>query len=320
MPKKNVSADVAENVKNIPVIPGASIENLILEVNGTQVLLDRDLAQLYDVETKALNQAVKRNIERFPKRFCFQLDEITQKELVTNCDRFKSLKHSSTRPYAFTEQGVAMLSSVLRSNRAIQVNIAIMDAFVGMRKHFIVNGLLNERFDFLERKQVALEQETSRRFQLVFDALDEIKVNPNLIKHHLILNGQKLEADVAYTQIYGMAKKSIFIVDNYVGVKTLDLLRGVAQNVKVIVFSDQRSGPLTSAMIADFNAARPDVVIDPKPAGGRFHDRYIVLDYGTENEKIFHCGASSKDAGGKITTITQLECPEVYHALIDGML
>ncbi len=214
-----------------------------------------------------------------------------------------------------------MLSSVLRSNRAIQVNIAIMDAFVGMRKHFTVNGLLNERFDFLERKQVALEQETSRRFQHVFDALDEIKINPNLIKHHLILNGQKLEADVAYTQIYGLAERSIFVIDNYVGVKALDLLRCVAQNVEVIIFSDQRGGnSLTATMIADFNAVRPDVVIDSKPTGGRFHDRYIVLDYGTENEKIFHCGASSKDAGGKITTITQLECPEVYHSLIDGML
>lgn len=317
--KKNIPP-VADDVP-ISGILDLGVENLILEVNGIHVLLDRDLARLYDVETKALNQAVKRNPERFPERFCFRLDEKTQKELVTNCDRFKNLRHSSTCSYVFTEQGVAMLSSVLRSNRAIQVNIAIMDAFVAMRKHFSVNGLLNERFDFIERKQVILEQETSRRFALVFEALDEIKVDPNLLKHQLILNGRKLDADVAYTQIYGFAWESIFVFDDYVGVKTLDLLRGIARNVKVTIFSDERGGcVLTPAMIADFKAARPDVSLVRKRAGNKFHDRYIVLDYGTEREKMFHCGASSKDAGGRVTSINRIEHPEAYHPLMEEVL
>lgn len=145
--------------------------------------------------------------------------------------------------------------------------------------------------------------------------------DPSAYKYHLILNGQRLEADVAYAQIYGMAQKSIFVFDDYVGVKTLDLLRGVAQNVNVTIFSDQRNGcALTQTMIDDFKAARPDVDIERRPAGGIFHDRYIVLDYKTEKEKIFHCGASSKDAGKRVTTIDDIEYPEVYHELIEGVL
>ncbi|SHG33745.1 hypothetical protein SAMN05720766_101232 [Fibrobacter sp. UWH9] len=145
--------------------------------------------------------------------------------------------------------------------------------------------------------------------------------DPSAYKHHLILNGQKLEADVAYTQIYGMAQKSIFVFDDFVGVKTLDLLRGVAQNVNVTIFSDQRNGcALTQTMIDDFKAARPDVSFERRPAGGIFHDRYIVLDYGTSHEKMFHCGASSKDAGKRVTTIDDIEHPEVYHELIEGVL
>ena len=145
--------------------------------------------------------------------------------------------------------------------------------------------------------------------------------DPSAYKHHLILNGQRLEADVAYTQIYGMAQKSIFVFDDFVGVKTLDLLRGVAQNVNVTIFSDQRNGcALTQTMIDDFKAARLDVSFERRPAGGIFHDRYIVLDYKTSHEKMFHCGASSKDAGKRVTTINDIEHPEVYHELIEGVL
>ncbi|SHK30381.1 hypothetical protein SAMN05720764_101111 [Fibrobacter sp. UWH5] len=145
--------------------------------------------------------------------------------------------------------------------------------------------------------------------------------DPSTYKPHLILNGQKLEADVAYTQIYGMAQKSIFLFDDFVGVKTLDLLRGVAQNVNVTIFSDQRNScALTQTMIDDFKAARPDVSFERRPAGGIFHDRYIVLDYKTDHEKMFHCGASSKDAGKRVTSINEIEHPEVYHELIEGVL
>ena len=147
-------------------------------------------------------------------------------------------------------------------------------------------------------------------------------IDPSTFKHFLILNGQRLEADVAYTQIYGMAKKSVLIVDDYLDVKTLDLLRCVAQNVSVQIFSEQHGRTrLTESMLADFRAARPDVELgDVRATGNVFHDRYIYLDFGTVSEKLFHCGASSKDAGNKITTIMQLEDIAGYRPLFERLL
>lgn len=157
--------------------------------------------------------------------------------------------------------------------------------------------------------------------------LDLQKVMANFIdqstfKHFLILNGQRLEADVAYTRIYGMAKRSVLIVDDYLDVKTLDLLRCVAKGVSVQIFSEQYGRTrLTESMLADFRAARPDVELgDIRTTGNVFHDRYIYLDFGTDSEKLFHCGASSKDAGNKITTIMQLEDIAGYHTLFEGLL
>ena len=147
-------------------------------------------------------------------------------------------------------------------------------------------------------------------------------VDPSTFKHFLILNGQRLEADVAYTQIYGMAKRSVLIVDDYLDVKTLDLLRCVVKGVSVKIFSEQHGRTrLTESMLADFRAARPDVELsDVRTTGNVFHDRYIYLDFGTVSEKLFHCGASSKDAGNKITTIMQLEDIAVYRPLFERLL
>ena len=147
-------------------------------------------------------------------------------------------------------------------------------------------------------------------------------IDPSTFKHFLILNGQRLEADVAYTQIYGMAKRSVLIVDDYLDVKTLDLLRCVVKGVSVQIFSEQHGrARLTESMLADFRAARPDVELgDVRATGNVFHDRYIYLDFGTDSEKLFHCGASSKDAGNKITTIMRLEDIAVYRPLFERLL
>ena len=147
-------------------------------------------------------------------------------------------------------------------------------------------------------------------------------IDPSTFKHFLILNGQRLEADVAYTQIYSMAKKSVLIVDDYLNVKTLDLLRSVAKGVSIKIFSEQHGRTsLTESMRADFKAARPDVELgDVCATGNMFHDRYIYLDFGTASEKLFHCGASSKDAGNKITTIMQLENIAGYRPLFEKLL
>jgi len=146
------------------IIPIELIEKSIFIIRSEKIMLDRDLAELYQVTTKALNQAVKRNLERFPSEFMFQLNKQEKDELVTNCDRLETLKHSTSLPYAFTEQGVAILSSILKSKRAIQVNIQIMKTFVQLRRMYLNNKELADKINELEKKY-------DKQFKLVFDAL-----------------------------------------------------------------------------------------------------------------------------------------------------
>lgn len=166
------------------LIPAEIIEQRIFLIRGEKVMIDRDLAELYQVQTKALNQAVKRNADRFPDTFMFPLTKPERDELVTNCDRFKTLKHSTALPLAFTEQGVAMLSSVLRSKRAIQVNIQIMNTFVSLRRMLADNKALAQRLDELERKHDA-------QFKVVFDALRKLITPPDLPKRGTEFGGRE---------------------------------------------------------------------------------------------------------------------------------
>ena len=315
------------------------VEKMILVIRDKQVLLDRDLATLYGVETRAINQAVKRNLERFPERNCFQLtkDELPislKSQIVILNDRGnKRGLHIKKMPFAFTEQGVAMLASVLHSETAVRVSLQIMDAFVSMRHFLMHNGGIVNRLVRVESKEVEQDRrllEHDQKIDSLFEAMDrretdlqkvmENFVDPSTYKHFLILNGRKLEADVAYAQIYGMAKESLLIVDNYVDVKTLNLLRSVPKGISVRIFSDfYGKTRITEDMLADFRAARPDVSIDVKPALHKFHDRYIFVDFKAKGEKLYHCGASSKDAGNKITTIVQLEDIEGYRPMFEEL-
>ena len=304
-------------------VGNTSVAQHILILRDKQVMLDRDLATLYGVETKVLNQAVKRNQERLPERSCFQLDNEEyanwRSQFVTSNADKKGLRRA---PYAFTEQGVAMLASVLRSDTAIRVSLQIMDAFVEMRHYLMSNRSLIGSND-LAKLSLQTERNTNDIAEIKRDMKNVMSnfIDPTTYKHFLIFNGQKLEADIAYTQIYSMAKKSIIIVDDYVGVKTLDLLRGVAKHISVKIYSDEK-GPeqLTKQTLNDFRAVRQDVTISVGRTRNKFHDRYVFLDYGSPNEKLFHCEASSKDAGNKITTIMQIECPQVYHTMIEELI
>ena len=159
------------DIQNLPANAGDQVSGLILTLRSTPVLIDADLAKLYGVTTKALNQAVQRNPDRFPPAFKFQLSRDEKNELVTNCDRFKMLKHSTSLPCAFKEQGVAMLSAVLRSNTAIQTSISIMNAFVAMRQFIQSNGALLQRMDALEFHQLALIKDTDTKFEKIFSEL-----------------------------------------------------------------------------------------------------------------------------------------------------
>lgn len=176
------------------------IESRIFVFRDSQVMLDRDLAEMYQVETKVLNQAVKRNIERFPKQFRFQLTDNEKMELVTNCDRFESLIHSSTNPFAFTEQGVAMLSAVLRSDVAVKLSIQIINAFVEMRKLIANHSGLLQRMDGIERKQL----ETDQKFEKVFKALESKDLIP---AQGVFFDGQVFDAYELASKIIRSSKK-----------------------------------------------------------------------------------------------------------------
>ena len=240
-------------------------------------------------------------------------------------------------PYAFTEQGIYMLMTVLKGEQATAQSKSLIRLFKQMKDYIAAENAPN-----ISAGMVALATQTSQNTRDIAEIATDVRmlsnkvernesflqkvmanfIDPSTFKHFLILNGQRLEADVAYTQIYGMAKKSVLIVDDYLDVKTLDLLRCAAKGVSIKIFSEQHGrARLTESMLADFKAARPDVELgNVRATGNVFHDRYIYLDFGTANEKLFHCGASSKDAGNKITTIMQLEDITGYRPLFEKLL
>ena len=303
------------------------LKSRIYTIRGLKVMLDADLAEIYGYSTNAFNQQIKNNIEKFDEDFRFQLDSeeiegLSRSKFLTSM-QIKGVKGGrSYAPYAFTEQGIYMLMTVLKGERATAQSKALIRLFKQMKDYIIAenrNLLSNEGL-----VQIAVQTERNTKdiavIQSDLQKVMENFVDPSTYKHFLILNGKKLEADVAYTQIYGMAKKSIAIIDDYVGVKTLDLLRGIAKGVSVTIYSDEQGfESLTDQIKNDFSAARPDVKLFTDRTRGKIHDRYIFLDYGLKGEKLFHCGASSKDAGNKITTIMQIENTEIYHILMDKL-
>ena len=327
--KKDVAASaagaVAPKKPEFSLIDEDLLKSRIYTIRGVKVMLDADLAEIYGYSTKRFNEQVKCNIERFDADFRFQLtrDEylsILRSEKPT----LEQGKYAKYLPYAFTEQGIYMLMTVLRGDLAILQSKAIIRLFKQMKDYIIEENRTLLGYDGLARIVVQTERNT-KDIAVIQSDLQKVMTNfidPSTFKHFLILNGQRLEADVAYTQIYGMAKKSVLIVDDYLDVKTLDLLRCVAKGVSVKIFSEQYGRTrLTESMLADFRAARPDVELDDvRTTGNVFHDRYIYLDFGIDNEKLFHCGASSKDAGNKITTIMQLEDIAGYRALFERLL
>ena len=319
------------------------LKSRIYTIRGLKVMLDADLAEIYGYSTKVFNQQVKNNIEKFDEDFRFQLtsEEINvlsrckictlnmeSENIESSRSKFLTLNKGSRgsnikyAPYAFTEQGVYMLMTVLKGERATAQSKALIRLFKQMKDYIIAENRNLLGYDGIAQIAVQTERNT-KDIAVIQSDLQKVMenfVDPSTFKHFLILNGQKLDADVAYTQIYGMAKKSITIIDDYVGVKTLDLLRGIAKGISVTIYSDENGyESLTEQIKKDFLKARPDIKFDNKKTKEKFHDRYIFLDYGLKGEKLFHCGASSKDAGNKITTIMQIENTEIYHVLMEKL-
>ncbi|MBQ4437605.1 ORF6N domain-containing protein [bacterium] len=312
------------------------LRSKIYTIRGVQVMLDFDLAEIYGYSVKTFNQQVKNNIEKFDSDFRFQLNadevlELSRSKILTSI-QVKGVKGGRAYlPYAFTEQGIYMLMTVLRGDLAIRQSKILVRLFKGM-KDFIV-----EREHLVGYDEVAkLALQTSQNTKEIAEIRTEIKEkmatkadianiiedfsNSEIKKDFLFLNGRSVEADLAYQEIYSQATKTIFVIDNYIGLKTLVLLKSVPENVKITIFTDNLKKGLHQKEYDDFCKEYPNVTISFKRTNGIFHDRYIIIDFGTENEIIYHCGASSKDAGSRVCSITTTADNEIYKPLIENLL
>ena len=322
---------MAEENKEIVIVDDKTIQEKIYLIRGQKVMLDADLAEIYGYETKNFNRQVKNNIEKFEgEDFMFQLTENEFENL--RCKNFTSSWGGSRYlPNAFTEQGIYMLMTVLRGELAIRQSRALIRTFKQM-KDFII-----ENQDFISSKElVQIAVQTNQNTKDIAEIKSQMAtkedlkkvmdnfIDPDTYKHFLLMNGDKIEADVAYTKIYKSAKKSIYVIDNYIGLKTLELLRAAKDNVEIIVFSDnvKNKDMLTKNILNDFRKDYPNINLKMKIAGKKYHDRYIAIDYGADSEAFYLCGASSKDAGNKISTISKIEesSKDMYHTMFGGML
>ncbi len=311
------------------------LQNRVYVIRGQQVMLDTDLAEIYGYEVKRLNQQVKRNISRFPKDFMFQLTESDLEHLRLQNVTANINSMSRTMPFVFTEQGIYMLSTVLRGELAEQQSIFIMRAFREMR-HYIKQ---NQQFVTQSEMRLVTAKVSEISVQVAgisdwksktekdiedirksIDTLNENFVSGKDFKEFVIYKGQKFEADTAYIDIYQQAASRIYVVDDYMNAKTLQLLSQKKQGVEVILFTENghgRNGFLTPALISDFVTQYPPIRIKSNPD---CHDRLIVLDYGLTKEQVYHCGASSKDAGKKLCAINKMEQSTIFHPVIDRLL
>ena len=274
-----------------------NIENLILNIRDKQVMLDRDLARLYGVETKVLNQAVKRNIERFPERFMFQITENEKIKVVTNCDHLKDLRFSYQNPYVFTEQGVSMLSAVLKSDIAINTSIMIMDAFVAMRHSISSNQQIINRFENIEHNQLLMierQDKTETQIEKIFKTLAKYK----LPTEGVFCNGQIFDAYAFVTNLIKSANKSLVLIDNYIDESVLLMLskRNVGVRADIYTFPISQTFKLD---LQKHNTQYPPINIHKHTTS---HDRFLIID----NTEVYHIGASLKDLGKKLFAFSKL--------------
>lgn len=330
------------------------IKDIIYTIRDVQVMMDADLAVIYGYTTKAFNQQVKNNIEKFDDDFRFQLTQeeyneiLRSKKMALNTDtttfqsgnndsdtflRSKNLtSKTETRggrqylPYVFTEQGIYMLMTVLKGELATRQSKALIRVFKEMKDFIIDNKSLIGGRELLQLSVQTTQntKDISEIKSAMVTKADLAKViqdftDPQTRREYLILNGESVEANLAYSSIYQSAKHSIFVIDNYIGLKTLVLLKSAQSSITITIYSDNIGRGLHKSDYNDFHSQYPQLDISFRQTGGIYHDRYIVLDYNTSEEKIYHCGASSKDAGNKVTTITEVADLQLYHPIVDAL-
>ena len=297
------------------------VKTQILEIRGYRVMIDKDIAEYFGTTTGNLNRAMKRNIKRFPANFCFQLtsDECSRFQIgILNGGRGSNIKYL---PYVYTEQGVAMLTS-------IEASIQIMEAFVEMSHYIRQNQQLlpYDELKALELKHYQLSdkvQNIEDNMLTRADLSDLMKLFDSDIKTEeiLILNGEPFKADEAFQRIYKKAKKSIIVVDDYLGVKALRHLTHAKSGIDITIISDNKGySPLRLTEYTDFQTEYPGMQIKFIKTQNKVHDRFIILDYGTKAMKVYLCGSSSKDSGNKITAIIEIKEADVYKECVKDLL
>ena len=338
----------------IAVIDERSIRDKIYVVRGVKVMLDFELAEIYGYETKSFNQQVRRNAEKFPDDFRFQL---TREEFNNLRSQNVTSRWGGARylPWAFTEPGIYMLMTVLKGELATRQSIELIRVLQKMKTYIAeTQGLVTQRdllrlsmqttentaairniHTMLEEQQKMLLEHDDKlvdAFERINETVKKSDLSPLMLKfdlpedvqnEYLLRNGNPARADETYMDIYSKAAKTVYIIDNYINIKTLRLLQNVKAGVKVTVFSDNLRNQLHASDRVDFQVEFPSIPVDFITTGGIMHDRFIVLDYGSKDERFYHCGASSKDAAIKLTTaITEVTSDDVkaqLHILIDQM-
>ena len=271
-------------------------------------MLDSDLAALYQVETKVFNQAVKRNIERFPEEFRFQLTNEEETSLRSQIVTSNGRGGRRYLPYAFAEQGIAMLSAVLKSDIAIQVSIRIMNAFVEMRHFIASNAMMFERVSKVELRQLEYEKKTDEKLDKIFEYISDHEESTQKV----FFDGQIYDAFSLISSLIQKAAKDIVLVDGYVDTGTLDLLSKKQSGVAVEIHTFKKGCKLTNAEITTFNGQYPSLSVHYIT---NFHDRFLILDHTTG----YHIGASIKDAGKKCFAITLLEDQQTIQDILNRL-
>ena len=294
-PSKTALLPEAIATKEVVANCDLQIAGRIRLIRGIQVMLDWDIAELYGVETRALNQAVKRNIERFPRNFRFQLTKEELAELITNCDKSDQKRHYPGTPAVFTEQGIAMLSAVLRSPTAIKVSIKIMETFVAMRHALMSSAGVLQRLGTVEVKLI----ETDKRLDTVFDALGRVRLLPSGV----IPAGTEYDSIRQVSRLVESAKSEIVVIDPYADATILDVLSGKRAGVSVRLVCRDRGKPTVSE-IAKFNRQYKGLTVS---YSDDFHDRFVIID----DTELHNFGSSVNSLGRRVSTYSTRDAKEI---------
>lgn len=307
------------------VLSEESIKDKIHTIRGQQVMLDVDLAKIYGYTTKTFNQQVKNNIQKFDEDFRFQLTK-EESENLRSKNLTSSWGGARYLPHAFTEQGIYMLMTVLKGDLATRQSKSLIRLFKRMKDY------LSDSHGQIGRQEIlSLAMQTQKNTDSICNIekqLQNTATKDDLAnfmqnfmdvatgKEYLFMAGQIVEASIAYSDIYKSAQKSIYIIDNYIGLKSLLLLKEINKSVAVTIFSDNICNGLSLAEYNEFHREYPHVHAVFKKTGGKYHDRFIVLDYGLSSQRIFHCGGSSKDGGKRTTAISEMDDMALYVPMI----